>query len=149
MHRAHHVRGERLHGLAVGKAHEGLCSEVEYEVRLCGHKGACERLPVAYVADLVGAEAPGKAELVEKRWVRRRLEGETSDVSAERKEPFAEPRALKARVARHEHPCAAVAAEVRLHFQLLVHGAAPLLHNLFRSSYSRAVSMHCQNPSWR
>ena len=33
------------------------------------------------------------------------------------------------------------------HLQCTVHGALPVFQSRLRSSYSRGVSMHCQNPS--
>ena len=144
---SHHVGVERLHWFAIGKADERLRRQVEDEIRIHRSDRLRKCPAVTDVADGVRGDAFRKPELIEERRLRWRLLRKPVDFRPEREQPLAKPRSLEPRVPRHEDTPSAIAIEN--HFQNLVHGAIPSFHSLFRSSYSRPVSMHCQNPSWR
>ena len=59
----------------------------------------------------------------------------------------AEPTALEAGMARYEHALALIKIGIKNHLlSHTFHGACPTAHSFSNASFSRTVSMHCQNP---
>jgi len=144
--RARHIDGERLGGVIVRVADDGLCGQVKDDVGPGLEKRCGDVLGIADIADDVSGHEvldAGHDELVA---VGVGLEGITRHVRAGECEPLGEPRALEAGVPGDEDAF----ARVRLadHRQTF-HGAAPSAHSRSSKSRSRTLSMGCQNPSCR
>ena len=81
---------------------------MEHEIRLYISHDTHDGIEVSNIGYDMGLDAFCKLQLRKKARMRRWWQGEPVHVGAQRQKPLAQPRALEARVARHEDPFAPV-----------------------------------------
>jgi len=144
----HYIRRERIHRLTVTLAHDGLRREMKDDLRLGSLERPLECVEIPYVAlDRVHCRGDAGGLKYLAPFLRRRRQGKTRHLRAKRLQEERKPHPLKAGMPRDEDAFPTIKSRTYLQSSHTFHGALPLFQSSSSSSFSRSVSMHCQNPS--